>query len=379
MTTAQQSQPAKPVWTWRDAIDQSEAPPLTRLVCLVISHYLSDAGRYCTPTVEELMKRTGLSNTSVATHLKNAVDFGLLRVERRKGSDGRHIRNRYWPQFPADCELSNDAAMHDELDSDESDEVHVKDLHVDKPSQNGSPPREGGSCGEAPVHVNMARSPREYGEFHHVKDIHATNYRKEDLSKGELSKTTTTPPPPPQAGGSANDDEPWRRKPEPRPEPRFTRAQRSRQEVEATIGELREIPGATVMVDGLFEPILRTVPFNAPSPAYAIRTLIDWAIDWGLTSAEIAEIRDKVLGDAGRKRRVYPADIQDAMSAVRKRRPKAGFTASRRNTPAQYDAWLSYAEKRRDDPAMKTIASMLYLHEVWTVPSEWPPVGEIAA
>lgn len=130
-----------PVWCWRDAIRRSSAPPSARHVCHALSIYLSDAGTGCWPSVKALMADTGLSNRAVATNLRIAVEHGLLAIERRKGTDGRHQRTVYLPRFPDDVDLARTPApMHEAGPGEESSRgtVQVKKAHVAKPREESS-------------------------------------------------------------------------------------------------------------------------------------------------------------------------------------------------------------------------------------------------
>ena len=99
-----------PVWNWRDAVFKSEAPPLTRFVCIAIAHYLSDAGQSWRIPVKQLMAATGLSNSSVATHLANAVQLGLLVVTRTRNARGHVTGTYYQAKFPPNMTLSKEPA-----------------------------------------------------------------------------------------------------------------------------------------------------------------------------------------------------------------------------------------------------------------------------
>lgn len=70
------------VWNWRDAVLLT-LPPLIRSPTTPLTR----ASAVCRRSV--LMCDTGLSNHSVATHIKNAADAGPLVVERRTRRGGR--------------------------------------------------------------------------------------------------------------------------------------------------------------------------------------------------------------------------------------------------------------------------------------------------
>lgn len=143
-----------PVWTWRDAIRQAKVPTLTKTICWALANYISDVGEGCYPGVKRLMADTGMSNRSVATHLQNAVDAGLLHIERAERRAGRYGRTTYLPRFPTAAVLAGE-----------------------RTSSRGKSPRERGSRG---------RQPREPGARHRVNLPHG-------ISPGELTDSPKSP------------------------------------------------------------------------------------------------------------------------------------------------------------------------------------------
>jgi Helix-turn-helix domain len=152
-----------PVWTWRSAIREADVPSLTKLVCLVIADYLNDASDRCWPSVKRLMHETGLSNRSMSTHLQNAVEAGLLAMERRVGKNGRFEGTVYRPRIPAETVPPREPPSRDTN--------RVKLLHSDWPREAASP------------------GPRELGDVHRVKEVHG-NY-----PKGTTQERTSPFPP----------------------------------------------------------------------------------------------------------------------------------------------------------------------------------------
>ena len=88
------------IWSWRNAIRKSSLPPLAKLCCYVLADYMSDAGKGCFPSIVTLMKDTGLSNTSIARHLRLAVEAGLLVKHRFRDRAGHCAGTNYYPRFP---------------------------------------------------------------------------------------------------------------------------------------------------------------------------------------------------------------------------------------------------------------------------------------
>lgn len=119
--------PKVPVWTWRDAIRKASVPPLTKHVCNMIANYISDVGSGCYPGVKALMDDTGLSNTTLAKHIKIAQEAGLLEVKRTTAKSGRFQYSHYYPRFPSNVELPRS--------SEDGPHNHVSELHTAKPSE----------------------------------------------------------------------------------------------------------------------------------------------------------------------------------------------------------------------------------------------------
>lgn len=100
-----------PVWSWTDAVVQADIQPLTKLVCLNIARYLSSAGKGWRISVKDMMRDTGLSNRSIATHLQLAADAKLIIIKRELGPHGQRGVTTYIPCFPDGVELAREAEM----------------------------------------------------------------------------------------------------------------------------------------------------------------------------------------------------------------------------------------------------------------------------
>ena len=88
------------IWSWRNAIRKSALPPLAKLCCYVLADYMSDAEKGCFPSVVTIMRDTGLSNSSVAKHLRHAIEAGLLVSHRFRDAAGHCAGTNYYPRFP---------------------------------------------------------------------------------------------------------------------------------------------------------------------------------------------------------------------------------------------------------------------------------------
>lgn len=167
-----------PVWNWTHAIAITKVPPPTKLVCLNIARYLSDAGRGWRISVEQMMADTGLSNTSIAKHLQNAVDAGLLIIQRTPGPKGQRGVTMYKPRFPDGVERAREPM----------------EMPGEPPPPGVSEPREPASRGPREVGSLRTQPPREAGSrqepFHKEEAFH----KKETSQKKD-------PPPTPSAPG----------------------------------------------------------------------------------------------------------------------------------------------------------------------------------
>lgn len=127
-----------PVWTWRDAIRKSKAPPLTKHVCNCLANHMSDAGKGAWPTVKELLEDTGLGNKAFAKHLATAVEHGLLAVSRKRRRDGTLGRYNYVPRFPKNTVTPQDVdadADGIEVEANQMSEGHLEPDVRGTPSQ----------------------------------------------------------------------------------------------------------------------------------------------------------------------------------------------------------------------------------------------------
>ena len=78
---------------WQRAIGESDLPPTTRLVLLTLSvHFMDEEGGHCFPSIEDIMRVTGMANRPVIHHLNLAVEAGWL----ERWHFGKTRANRRW-------------------------------------------------------------------------------------------------------------------------------------------------------------------------------------------------------------------------------------------------------------------------------------------
>lgn len=166
----QPSEPGQkiPVWSWTGAVAVADVEPLTKLVCLNIARYLSDAGKGWRISVKQMMADTGLSNGSIATHLKKAEAAKILVIQRTAKPNGQRGVTLYKPRFPDNVELSREPA---EMPGDDGD------CGSTGPSVRGTP-------GVAAPSAPCTPGPRVGGSSR----PRARGARQESLQKGSLQK-----------------------------------------------------------------------------------------------------------------------------------------------------------------------------------------------
>lgn len=90
----------RPLFTWREAILQSDLPATTKHVLLTLACHMNDAGESCYPSIERLCNETSLSNRAVITHLQNAKELGWITVEKHGFAGQRWAAHEYFPAWP---------------------------------------------------------------------------------------------------------------------------------------------------------------------------------------------------------------------------------------------------------------------------------------
>ena len=384
-----------PVWTWRDAVRQCAIPPLTKLVCYSIANYLSDVGAGCFPGIATLMRDTGLSNRSLATHIQNAVDAGLLTLERRKGSNGRHLVTHYLPRFPAHATLArNHASMqktHDGVSGRFSGADHVKDIHVDQD--------EGGhdSLHVKDIHVDepgegYALGPRELGDKVHVNLVQHRSIQERTIQEGNIQTPFT-----PASGGGEDfyfsedeeqdhqqlvedhDDGSWLDGPEPDGE--TDRGRSGQRRGTATplsadaalplsrltkqgewIRALRQCGRHHHAVEGLAVPLLEGWRFSSADPVADLAQAM--AAANGMPAPHLAKVLDVLR--AAEVATIKPERLMGAIRAV-----KTGglmVPLQRARDAPQWKAWV--AHYARHEPK---VSALMNRFDAWQVPAPWPP------
>lgn len=88
------------VWTWRQAIFESDLTATTKLVLQALASHLNDMGGPMFPSQERLAKLCTLSERSVITHLQIAEDEGWIVASKRTSQGSKWAANEYVARFP---------------------------------------------------------------------------------------------------------------------------------------------------------------------------------------------------------------------------------------------------------------------------------------
>ena len=85
MTTAHEDFETAPwdVFLWMRQVRDSDLPSSTRLILLTMVTWLDNATGTCFPSLATIASGTGLSKSTVATHLRYAQEAGFIKRTRR--------------------------------------------------------------------------------------------------------------------------------------------------------------------------------------------------------------------------------------------------------------------------------------------------------
>jgi hypothetical protein len=123
-TAADRKQKNQKIWSWRHAIEETDMPPLSKLLAFAIANDLSDIGKYTQRPTKELARVCGMSVRSVENHSRKLVDMNLLHIEVLRDTFGRPTGRRWFPKFPDNFRLDDGPAQradYYELDAEHSE------------------------------------------------------------------------------------------------------------------------------------------------------------------------------------------------------------------------------------------------------------------
>jgi hypothetical protein len=101
----------KPIWSWRQAIEEMNLKAATKALGFVIANDLMDTGKFSQMPVEELARRAGMNVRSAETHNLKLKKAKLLDVKIRWAALGHPIGRKFSPMFPDSFALPQEAAQ----------------------------------------------------------------------------------------------------------------------------------------------------------------------------------------------------------------------------------------------------------------------------
>ncbi|KZL17510.1 helix-turn-helix domain-containing protein [Pseudovibrio sp. WM33] len=87
-------------WSWRQAFCRSDLPATTRLLLQTMSMFMNTMGESCYPSIEDLMKYSGLSKGAVLKHIEVARDAGWITISQHGFKGQRWKRREYVARWP---------------------------------------------------------------------------------------------------------------------------------------------------------------------------------------------------------------------------------------------------------------------------------------
>jgi helix-turn-helix protein len=90
------------LFKWRSVIASEYGPsPTARHILLTLSLHMDELGGSCFPSIRTLMKKTGLSNRAICTHLEKAEAAGWIKRSQRGKNFGKSWKgNEYQATLP---------------------------------------------------------------------------------------------------------------------------------------------------------------------------------------------------------------------------------------------------------------------------------------
>lgn len=88
------------IWSWRQAIEFSNLPPLTKLLLYTMANYMNEHGDWCFPSVATMAKGCTMDERSVYRHLKNAESAGFIEKRKRQVKGQKWASNEYKAVMP---------------------------------------------------------------------------------------------------------------------------------------------------------------------------------------------------------------------------------------------------------------------------------------
>lgn len=127
------------VWTWRQAIWESDLQATTKLVLQALASHLNDVGGPMFPSQERLSRLCSLSERAVITHLGVAEEKGWIQARKRELNGKRWAANEYVARFPHGVNdvhpFSSDGVKDVQVQGERGSGDGVNDVHTNYPSE----------------------------------------------------------------------------------------------------------------------------------------------------------------------------------------------------------------------------------------------------
>ncbi|NDD83417.1 helix-turn-helix domain-containing protein [bacterium] len=125
------------VWSWRQAIFESQLSATTKLVLAALGSHLNDMGDAMFPSQQRLAKLCSLSERAVITHLAIAEQAGWLRTRKRQLEGKKWAANEYVAAFPKGVKdvhpLEGEGVKDVHVRGEGRSPEGVKDVHTNSP------------------------------------------------------------------------------------------------------------------------------------------------------------------------------------------------------------------------------------------------------
>lgn len=128
------------VWSWRQAVLESDLEATTKLVLCVVSTFMNDHGGGCYPSQDTISKLCSLSERAVIKHLGISQSKGWLKAKKRAISGSKWAANEYEASSPGGVNLihpiEQDGVNHVHVRGEPNSSHGVNHVHTNSPLLN---------------------------------------------------------------------------------------------------------------------------------------------------------------------------------------------------------------------------------------------------
>jgi hypothetical protein len=100
------------------ALKQRPKKGADKHVLIELADYVSKDGNTCYPSQSTLAEAACVSEDSIGRSISRLKSEGLIRVERRKGADGKHMRSVYHLNISDTADVPPNKTAHDDHTAD---------------------------------------------------------------------------------------------------------------------------------------------------------------------------------------------------------------------------------------------------------------------